>query len=203
MATAELLLASDSAPLLLSPAGDSHARFSRAAYHKMFEAGVLNPDSRVELIDGEIYMMLPIGPPQGGYISRLNDHFSRCLPATLQCRIQLPIVAGDHSEPEPDIVIAQRRHDDYTIEHPSPNDVALLVEVAHSSLKFDLGRKLKLYASTGIAEYWVVDIERKSIHVHRSPTGDSYADVSTAQPNDTITPLAIPTCPLAVEWLFR
>jgi Uma2 family endonuclease len=202
MATIDVLPSSGIVPLL-PPALDLHARFSREAYHRMIDTGVIDPESHVELIDGEIFMMLPIGPPQGGYTSRLSEFFGRCIPPTLHCRVQMPIVAGDHSEPEPDVAIVERRDDDYTHEHPSPSDVALLVEVAHSSLTFDLGRKLRLYASSEIPEYWVIDIEHKLIHIHRSPSGKSYTDVTTLQAGDAIAPLAAPACQVAVDWLFR
>lgn len=203
MATTDVLQSPSTVPLLLPPALDLHARFSREAYHRMIDTGVIDPESRVELIDGEIFMMLPTGPPQGGYTSRLGEFFSHCLPPTLHCRIQLPIVAGDHSEPEPDIAIVERRDDDYTHEHPSPRDVALLIEVSHSSLNFDLGPKLRLYASSGISEYWVVDVENTLIRVHRSPSGNRYTDVATLQASDAIAPLAAPGCQVAVNWLFR
>ena len=203
MATTNVLQLPSAAPPLLTPALDLHARFSRDAYHRMIDAGVIHPESRVELIDGEIFMMLPIGPPQGSYTTRLSELFIRSLPDALQCRIQMPIVAGDHSEPEPDIAIVHRRADDYEHAHPTTNDVALLVEVAHSSLNFDLGRKLRLYASSDIPEYWVVDIEHRSIHIHRSPSGSEYTDVVTLQAGDGIAPLAAPACQFAVDWLFR
>lgn len=203
MATAEALSSPSKTLPLLPPAPDFHARFSREAYHRLFEIGVLDPASRVELIDGEIFMMLPIGPPQGGYTSRLAEFFVRCIPSSLQCRIQMPIIASDHSEPEPDIAIVKRRDDDYMKQHPSPSDIVLLVEVSDSSLHFDMGRKLKLYASSGIAEYWVVDIEHKSIHTHCSPAASEYADSKTATVGELVTPIAARSCQLAVDWLFR
>ena len=202
MATIDVLQSPGIVPLL-PPALDLHARFSREAYHRMIDTGVIDPESHVELIDGEIFMMLPIGPPQGGYTTRLTEFFIRNLPAALQCRTQMPIVAGDHSEPQPDIAIVRRRDDDYEYAHPTTDDVSFLIEVAHSSLKFDLGRKLHLYASSDISEYWVVDIEHKSIHVHRSPSGNSYTDVVTLQAGDATAPLAAPACQVAVDWLFR
>jgi Uma2 family endonuclease len=115
----------------------------------------------------------------------------------------MPIVVGDHSEPEPDIAIVLRRDDDYQHEHPTPNEVVLLVEVAHSSLNFDLRRKMRLYASSGISEYWVVDVEHKSIHVHRLPTGNRYTDTATLTAGESLSPLAAASCQLTVEWLFR
>jgi Uma2 family endonuclease len=203
MASAEAIQSPKITPLLLPPAPDFHARFSREAYHRMIDTGIIDPNSRVELIDGEMFMMLPIGPPQGSYTSRLNEFFVRCIPETLQCRCQMPIVVGDHSEPEPDIAIVLRRDDDYQHEHPTPNEVVLLVEVAHSSLNFDLRRKMRLYASSGISEYWVVDVEHKSIHVHRLPTGNRYTDTATLTAGESLSPLAAASCQLTVEWLFR
>ena len=203
MATTEVLQPSIAVPLLLQPASDLHARFSREAFHRMIDAGVIDAESHVELIDGEIFMMLPMGPPQGSYTSKLAELFARSLPESFHCRVQMPIVAGDHSEPEPDIAIVRRREDYYEHAHPTTGDVALIIEVAQSSLKFDLGRKLHLYASSSIPEYWVVDIEHKSIHVHRSPSGNEYTDVATLQAGDGVAPLAAPACQVTVDWLFR
>lgn len=202
MATTEAFQPLDVAPLLLAPASDFHARFSREAYHRMIDAGVIDPESHVELIDGEIFMMSPIGPGQASYTSQLAEFFVRCLPATLQCRVQMPIIAGDHSEPEPDIAIVKRRDDYYKHEHPTHNDVTLIVEVAQSSLSFDLGPKLRLYASTGILEYWVVDPDHALIHVHRAPSASRYTDITKLQSGDSISPLSAPDCQVTVDWLF-
>jgi Uma2 family endonuclease len=190
-------------PNLLPPTADGRLRFKRRMYHQLFEIGVLPRDGRFELIDGEIYMMSPIGPPQGGLISRLMTHFVKQLPESLNCRIQLPVVAGDHSEPEPDIAIVRRRNDDYQGVHPTPDDVVLLVEVAQASLRFDLGVKLRLYALCGIAEYWVVDVEHKTVLVHRNPAGSEYRSLQQFAAGDVVTPSAAPECKLDVAWLFH
>jgi Uma2 family endonuclease len=189
--------------LLLPPTPEGRARFSRDAYHRMVETGLFNSDSRIELIDGEIYMMLPLGPSQGGLISRLADFYIKQLPEAFQCRIQVPVVVGDHSEPLPDLTIVQRRSDDYRSEHPAPTDVVLLIEVAQSSLSFDLGSKLRLYASSGISEYWVVDVKREAVLVHRNPVGEQYGDSEMVLCGGLIAPLAVPGCQLDVSWLFR
>jgi Uma2 family endonuclease len=190
-------------PNLLSPTPESRVRFKRDVYHYLFEIGVLPRDSRIELIDGEIYMMSPIGPPQGSLISRLNRFFVRNLPDSLECRNQLPVVAGDHSEPEPDIAIVRRRDDDYQSVHPTPDDVVLLIEVAQSSLRFDLGVKLRLYALCGVAEYWVIDVEHKAVLVHRDPVGAEYQRLQRFASGEVIAPLAAPDCKLDVAWLFH
>jgi Uma2 family endonuclease len=186
--------------LLLPPAADGHARFTREAYHRM--ADVLNSGPRVELIDGEIFMMSPIGPTQGMLVTRLNWFFTRNLPTEFACRVQLPIAARDDSEPEPDLAIVRRRDDDYRDEHPIPGDVSPIIEVAQSSLNFDLGRKLRLYASITIPEYWVVDVANRKVIVHREPLKKSYRSGVASEGGATIAPLAVPTCVLDLAWLF-
>jgi Uma2 family endonuclease len=189
--------------LLLPPSAEGRARFSRQAYQRLAEIGVLTGDARVELIDGEIYMMLPIGPPQGSLISLLNEFFGKHLPDAYQCRIQLPIAVSNHSEPQPDIAIVRRKENHYRDEHPIPSDVALLIEVSSSSLKFDLGRKLELYAGSRIGEYWVIDVDRQVAMIHRNPTGNRYEIVETFAAGSTIAPIAVPECHLDLTWLFR
>jgi Uma2 family endonuclease len=161
----------------LAPTSDGRARFTRETYRRMYEAGVFGADPHVELLDGEIMMMSPIGPMHGALVRRLTWFFIKNLPDTIGCSAQLPIVAGDHSEPEADLALVRRRDDDYQREHPSPSDVVLLIEVSESSLRLDLVRKLQLYAAIGIAEYWVVDVAKRSVLIHREPTANSYASI--------------------------
>jgi len=188
---------------LLPPASDGRVRFSREAYHRMFETGVLDNQKRYELIDGEIVMTPPIGPGQGDLISQLMDFFVRRLPDEYQCRIQLPIVVNGHSELEPDLAIVRRRESRYQSEHPSPTDVVLLIEVSQSSLPRDRGQKMQLYARSAISEYWVVDVEHRIVIVHRQPEPLGYSDVKQFKARATIAPLAAPDCQLDLDWLFR
>ena len=188
---------------LLAPTPEGRVRFSREAYQRMCEAGFFGPDAQVELLDGEILMMSPIGPLQGALVRRLTRFFIKHLPESIECSVQLPIVAGNHSEPEPDIALIRCRDDDYQHEHPSTADVVLLVEVAQSSLAYDLGRKLQIYASSGIPEYWVVDAGQKLIIVHRAPVGSEYQFAEAFAAGTSVAPLAAPNCCLDVSWLFR
>lgn len=187
----------------LPPAPDGRVRFSREAYHRMFEIGALSRAQRFELLDGEIVMMSPISPDHGALIRRLNRFFVRNLPASIDCSPQLPIAIRDHSEPGPDIALVRLRADDYRADHPEPSDVILLVEVSKSSLSLDLGAKLTLYAKSGIAEYWVVDVDRKLVIVHREPVGAGYREVQQFGSDATIAPLAVPDCKLDLGWLLR
>jgi Uma2 family endonuclease len=192
----------DQSPFL-APGPDGRARFSRETYYRMFEVGVFGKEPHVELIDGEIMMMWPIGPLHGALVRRLTWFFVKNLPETIECSAQLPIIAGDHSEPLPDIALIRRRDDSYKSAHPSSADVVMLIEVSESSLKFDTGRKLEFYASIGIAEYWVVDVATQSIIVHRQPTGTTYRDVNVFTIGSAISPASVPNCSLDLAWLFR
>jgi Uma2 family endonuclease len=186
-----------------SPVPEGRVRFSREAYHRLAEAGILDYDARVELIDGDIIMMLRLGPPQGSSTSRLTDLFVKQLTDSYQCRVQLPIAANDYSEPQPDIAIVRRQENDYRDEHPLPSNVVLLIEVSSSSLKFDLGAKLELYARSNIAEYWVVKVERQEVLVHRNPQSNRYENISTFAVGATIAPVLLPDCHVNLGWLFR
>jgi Uma2 family endonuclease len=188
---------------LLPPAPDGRVRFTRDTYHRMFEAGLLDSQKRFELLDGEIVMMSPIGPSNAGLISRLQSFFAQRLPESMACRVQLPIVADEHSEPEPDLAIVTFRDDDYTKRHPLPADVQLLIEVATTSIQIDLGLKVSLYAKAAVAEYWVVDVERKFVVIHREPKGAGYLSIQQFGADSSIAPLAAPDCRLDLAWLFR
>jgi Uma2 family endonuclease len=142
-------------------------------------------------------------PPQGSLTSRLTDLFVKQLTDSYQCRVQLPIAANEHSEPQPDIAIVHRQENDYRDEHPLPSDVVLLIEVSSSSLKFDLGAKRELYARSNIAEYWVVNVERQEVLVHRNPQSNRYESVSTFAVGTTIAAAQLPECRVELGWLFR
>src|SRR3954454_17219930 len=110
--TVESIIAEAKSPFL-APTPDGRARFTRETYRRMYEAGVFGADAHVELLDGEIMMMSPSGPMQSVLVRRLTSFFAKKLPATIECSVQLPIVVGDHSEPEPDIALVHCRDDDY------------------------------------------------------------------------------------------
>jgi Uma2 family endonuclease len=201
MATAAI---SESAPaILLPPTSDGRVRFTREAYWRLIESGFFGSKPRIELLDGEIIMMSPIGPWHGALVARLSRFFIKNLPDSIACNPQLPIIIEDHSEPEPDIALVRSRDDDYQREHPSPADVVLLVEVAQSSLAIDLGKKLRVYATAGIPEYWVADVAKKVVLVHREPIGGAYRDVETFMAGSSIAPICAPACQLDLSWLFR
>lgn len=143
----------------------------------MGEAGVFGEGDRVELIEGEIIEMSPIGSPHAARVKRLNRLLVRRLGTRAIVQVQDPVVLSRFSEPEPDLAVLKPRVDFYAAKHPEPADVLLIVEVADTSRSFDRTVKAPLYARTGIRELWVVDVIDEVIEVHRKPQRGTYRDV--------------------------
>jgi Uma2 family endonuclease len=171
--------------------------FTCAEYETMLAAGILSEDDRVELIEGEILQMSPIGNRHANCLRRLNALFSR-LGGRSVLSIQSPLRLNDLSEPEPDLLLLRPRADFY-VDHPGPVDVLLLVEVADASLGFDRRVKAPLYALNGIAELWIVDLEGRAVEVHRRPSPRGYQEVRRYERGDLLGLLAFPDFSLTVE----
>ncbi|MFN2545176.1 MAG: Uma2 family endonuclease [Actinomycetota bacterium] len=174
-------------------------RFTVDEYYRMAEAGILGPEDRVELIDGEIVAMSPIGPPHGSIVDRLNKRLVIAVGDEAIVRIQGAVRLSDFSEPEPDVALLLPHPDAYSTAHPEPNDVLLLIEVSETSLAYDRGPKLSLYARSGIREVWIVDVAGRRVEVHRGAQGDAYRGVSSAGPGDDLSPEALPQLTIAVQ----
>lgn len=174
-------------------------RFTVDEYYKMAEAGILNRDERVELIEGVVIEMSPIGGKHLGDVL----YFDHVLTSVLQKRAvvmaQGPIQLGPRSEPEPDISVLKWRDDFYRSEKPRAADVFFLVEVMDSSAKLDRGRKLRIYACEGIPELWLVDIPGELIEIHRNPSGETYKEKRTVSRGETLSPEAFPDVVLEVN----
>jgi Uma2 family endonuclease len=176
--------------------------FTVHEYHKMGEAGILTEDDRVELIEGEIVVMPPIGEGHFGNVNRFTSLFVRKFSDQAVVHIQNPVRLGLRNEPEPDVVLLRFREDFYAGKFPEPEDVLLLVEVADSSLAYDRKTKVPLYARAGIQEYWIVDLIHREIVVHRDPSRSRYRSVQQIKPGDTIAPVAFPDVSLEVANLL-
>jgi len=172
-------------------------------YHRMADAGIFGQHDRIELIDGELIDMAPIGQGHAGMVGGLAEALFIACAGRAIVWPQNPIRIDRWSEPQPDLALLRRRPDFYaTGERPGPADVLLLIEVADSSLAFDRRVKLPLYARAGIAEFWIVDLKRRVLEVHRSPTGDGYADTSTHQPGDQVALALIPEIVVKLDIAF-
>lgn len=170
--------------------------FTVSEYHSMAEAGILSEDDRVELIEGEIYRMAPIGSLHAGCVNRLI-HLFKGAEAILAA--QNPVVLNDFSEPQPDMALLRWRDDFYASSHPNPDDILLLIEVADASVGFDRGVKIPLYARRGIRELWLVDLKKDTVEVHREPSPTAFRDVLKLRKGDRISPLAFPDLELNVS----
>ncbi|MGI8553407.1 MAG: Uma2 family endonuclease [Dehalococcoidia bacterium] len=168
-------------------------------YQCMGQHGIIGEDERVELLDGELYLMPPIGDGHIGDVNSLDFHFNRRLGNRAIVSVQNPIRLSDFSEPEPDITILRFRPDFYRKGKARPEDVLLLVEVAESSLAYDRLTKLPRYASAGIPEVWIVNLVDDRVEVYRDPTADGYRSHTVHGRGETLTPLALPDVSIRVE----
>ena len=163
-------------------------RHSVDEYHRMAETGILKPDERVELIEGEIIDMPPIGTDHSAVVKRLNAMFMRNIGTTAIVSVQDPIRLAPNSEPQPDIALLRYREDFYCHAHPGPADILLLIEVADTSLRFDQEIKLPLYARHGVPEVWIVDLGRQRIEVYRRPLAGRYLETLYPQRGELVAP---------------
>jgi len=134
---------------------------SAEEYLRMGESGVFAPEARLELIEGEIVEMAPIGSPHAGMVNILIRLFSRAAGDLAVVSAQNPVIVGDRSVPQTDVALLKPRADSYARSHPTTAEVLLVVEVADTTLSFDLGTKIPLYARGGITEAWVVDLQER------------------------------------------
>ncbi len=156
-------------------------------WQKLGEANIFPPDSRLELIEGEILEMAPIGCNHSGHLKRINKLFTILTADCADTSVQNPLQLGDLSEPEPDFMLLKPNDDFYCSRHPNADDVLLLIEVADSSLSFDQNQKLRLYANHHIPEYWLMNLNDSCVEVYRQPHGDCYGEKTTLRAGDSIT----------------
>ena len=171
-------------------------------YHRLGGAGVLGEDDRVELLEGQLVDMSPIGPRHAFVVGMLSQILMSAVAERTWVRVQNPIVLDSESEPQPDIVLAQPPAQKYRLSHPRPDDVLLLIEVADTSFEIDSGAKLELYARAGIREFWLVDLTTDTVVVHRSPAGSRYDSVIRLTAADVLDLQALPGVPVPAAALF-
>jgi Uma2 family endonuclease len=177
-------------------------RFSIEEYHRMGRAGILSEDDRVELIEGEIVVMTPIGSAHAGKLNRLGRLFTVRLGQRAIVAIQNPIALLADSEPQPDLAILRPRVDFYERSHPRPEDVLLLVEIAETSLDYDRTVKVPLYARAGLPEVWIVDLAAESIEVYQEPSEGSYRGVQFFIRGQSLAPQALPDLLVPADEIF-
>jgi len=167
-------------------------RFTVDDYYRMAETGILLPDERVELIEGQVVVVPPIGSPHAWSVDSLTRVLVPAVGDRAIVRVQGPVRIDEYSEPEPDLSLLRPGPERYHASHPTPEDVLLVVEVAHTRALHDRSVKLPLYARAGIPEYWIVDLGREVVEVYRSPEAGTYASSYEARAGTTIAPEAFP-----------
>jgi Uma2 family endonuclease len=177
-------------------------RYTVADYYRMGEVGILAPDARVELIDGEIIDVAPPGDLHAGTVDQLVHVLSRAIGAGALVRVQSPLRLDDHSEPQPDITLLKARRDFFKSRAPRPADALLVVEVAASSLRFDRDVKIPLYAQHGVPEVWLVDLRSQRLIRYRSPRQGTYALIDNPTLDEPLAISALPAARIDLGALF-
>jgi Uma2 family endonuclease len=173
--------------------------FSVEDWHRMGEMGFFLPDTRAELIEGEIIDMAPIGSSHAGHVNRLNHLFSTQIAGSAIVSVQNPVKLGNFSEPQPDMMVLRFDPHFYSKTHPTPDDVLLLIEVSDTTVRYDRNVKKPLYARYGIIEYWLVNLKDNCIEVYLKPQAQDYTLIHIKHKNEIIVPSQLPQITIAVS----
>ena len=180
----------------------STRKFTVDEYMQMVKIGVLGKEDRVELVDGVILEMAPVGRPHELRVNRLVRRFIRAVPENVEVSIQGTIRLNDLSGPEPDIALLTPQASMDSVNIPSPEGIILVVEVAGSSLRTDRGEKARRYAASGIPELWIFILDTDEIEVSHQPTPEGYTDVQVYRRGDTLTIQGLPGIQFTVDDLL-
>ena len=174
-------------------------KITRSEYYKMAEVGIIKPEDKVELLDGIIYLkypnqngyksngMSPIKSQHAGVVTWLNNVFASLLGGKAFFIAQNPVVLNDNSEPEPDFMVLESSSDFYRNYHPKPKNIYLLIEVSDSTLRRDKNQKLKAYAKSNIAEYWVINLVDNCVEVFKQPKNGQYKSHQIFEGEEIVT----------------
>jgi Uma2 family endonuclease len=188
-------------PTIDAPAAPQLRRWTVEEYHRMIQAGILTTDDQVELLDGEIVYVPPQDPPHSGTTQRSDGYLKQRFANRAHVRVQLPITLAT-SEPEPDLAVVRPDRRDYYDQHPHPEDIFLIVEIANTTLNTDLTNKAQIYGKANIQEYWVIDVVGQKIYVMREPYEAGYHSQVVLSAGDRILPLAFPELEIVVDSLI-
>jgi Uma2 family endonuclease len=166
--------------------------FSVAEYYKMAAAGVFTEDDRVELIEGEIVEMSPIGSRHAACVGRLTKMLERLAGDQAIVWVQNPVQVSDYSEPLPDVALLKRRDDFYAQANPQPPDVLLIIEVADSTVEYDRNIKMPLYARAGIPEVWLVNLPKETVEIYAAPLEGEYREIRLVKRGEALSAKSVP-----------
>ena len=171
-------------------------------YYKMLDAGILCEDDRVELIEGEIIEMSPMGSRHAAVVSSVTEALVSLFKGKALLRPQLPLRLNEFNEPEPDIAVVKPRPDRYSSRHPGPTDALLVIEISVSSLRYDRDVKLPIYAASQVPEVWIAHLRAATVLVYRDPAGTHYATHLKYGRGESLSCLAFPEIQVAIDDLL-
>lgn len=170
-----------------------------AEYHRMGETGIIGPDERVQLVNGRIIQMPPVGPRHAYRVTKLDRLIEATFGSRAAVRSQQPLTLDSFSEPEPDIVLARYPHERYEFKHPTAAETYLVIEVSDSTLSTDRGEKMIAYAQSDVLEYWIVNLVDRTLEMYAEPDGASFRSRRIAHPGEHVAPRAFPNDEIAVD----
>lgn len=172
-------------------------------FHKMIDLEILYEDEPIELIEGELITMAPIGPAHSAKVRRLNRVLSNAVKDFAIVDVQNPVTLGEYSEPQPDLTLLRMSEDYYETENPKAEDVLLLIEIADSSLRSDKHLKIPLYARHGIVEIWLFDVNKKRTEVYLQPSEDGYRQILYPDFNASLSPCMLPEIAIPLKEIWK
>jgi len=184
--------------MLITEAPFTLRKWTVKEYHKLGEIGIFHPEERVELIEGNILKISKKGTVHASATRRTATLLHNLLENQATVYDKSPIALDDNSEPEPDIALVRIDPLDYATHHPTPSEVYLIIEVADSSLAYDREIKAKIYARSGIVDYWVLNVNERQLHVFREPADDGYQSEVILGEFSRISPLQFPAFNIAI-----
>jgi Uma2 family endonuclease len=185
---------------MLTSTSTGRLAFTVDDFHKLYETGIICDDTRVELLDGVLYLMSPINYPHAHCVNELNSFFNRNLPETYLVGVQNPIYLNQMSLPEPDVAIYLRADIQTRDYHPTASIAQLVIEVADTTYKKDREKKLPLYAEAGVTEVWIVNLTERQVEVYTQAVNGQYRNAKIYREDQKILTLLNAT--LSVSQLF-
>jgi Uma2 family endonuclease len=173
--------------------------FSVDDYYRMADAGLFSDDQHVELIEGEVIEMSPIGSSHAGCVDDLNSLLNRKVRRLAIVRVRGPVRINEYSEPQPDLALLKPRRDSYRRSHPTPPEVLLVIEVSDTSAQYDRNVKLPLYAGAGIPEAWLIVLPKDLVEVHSEPKNGKYQKVQRLKRGKTVNSPTVQGLSLKVD----
>src|SRR5262245_14958800 len=173
-------------------------RFTADEYHRMGQAGILSEDDRVELMDGELVTLTPIGPRHNASVNRATRAMFAAVGGAAIVQVQGSVRLDAFHEPQPDIVLLRPREDFYASRLPDPADILLVVEIAEASVEYDHDVKSRAYGASRVPEYWLIDLRHGSLTCHTEPDASGYRSVRIHRRGESLTTRSLPRCTIAV-----